>query len=131
MKTHIETAYLSMLARQSCYAAMLLGSLTSPLLAQGPASASGANTTAAPIYKVGDTWTMLWGKTDTSPGTLYVLTVVAVTEVQTTLSSSWDGGPQKEMDLDNQGNLTRDGSGTTYEPNNGYLSFPAFHGRNP
>lgn len=35
MKTHIETAYPTMLARQSCYVAMLLGYLTRPLVVQG------------------------------------------------------------------------------------------------
>jgi hypothetical protein len=129
MKTHIATAYLSMHAWQSCYAAMLLGCLTSPLLAQEPASAPGTPTTAAPSYKVGDTWTYLWGRTDSKPGDLLVLTVVAVTETQTTMSSTWNGGPPKEVDYDNQGNLTRDGNGTTYEPSNGDLSFPMTVGK--
>ena len=87
MKAHIATAHMSMLARQSCYAAMLLGYLTSPLVAQEPASAPGTPTTAAPSYKVGDTWTFIWGRTDSKPGTPLVLTVVAVTETQTLIMS--------------------------------------------
>jgi hypothetical protein len=129
MKNPIATAHLSMFARQSCYAAMLLGCLTSPLIAQEPASAPGAPTTAAPSYKVGDTWTFIWGRTGSKPGAPLVLTVVAVTETQTTMSSSWNGRPPKEVDYDNQGNLTRDGNGTTYEPSNGYLSFPMTVGK--
>jgi hypothetical protein len=129
MKTHNATAYLSMLARQSRYAAMLLSCLTSPLVAQEPASAPGTPTAAAPSYKVGDTWTYVWGRTDSKPGTPLVLTVVAVTETQTTMSSSWNGGPPKEVDYDNQGNLTRDGNGTTYEPSSGNLSFPMTVGK--
>lgn len=129
MKTRIATAYLSMLARQSCYAVLLLGYLTSPLVAQEPASAPGAPTTAAPNYKVGDTWTFIQRQTDSERGTPYVLTVVAVTGGQTTLSTSWNGGPPLEMDYDNQGNMTRDAHGTTYEPSNGGLSFPMTVGK--
>jgi hypothetical protein len=91
VKTHIVTAYLSMLARQSCYVAMSLGCLTSSLVAQEKASAL---TVAAPSYKVGDTWTIIQRRTDAEPGTPYVLTVVAVTEEQTTLASSWRWPPK-------------------------------------
>ncbi len=108
---------------------MLLGCLTRPVVAQEPASAPGAPTTAAPSYNVGDTWTFIQRRTDSEPGTPYVLTVAAVTEKQTTLSSSWNGGPAKEIDLDNQGNMTRDAHGTTYEPSNGSLSFPMTVGK--
>jgi len=129
MKTLVVAAHLSMFARQSCYAAMLAGCLTRPAVAHEPASAQNAPTTIAPIYKVGDTWTLLWGRSDSKPATPLVLTVVAVTEKQTTLSSSWNGGPPKEVDYDNQANMTRDGNGTTYEPSNGYLSFPMTVGK--
>ncbi|MEM5332087.1 hypothetical protein VSR34_36995 [Paraburkholderia sp. JHI2823] len=57
------------------------------------------------------------------------MTVVAVAQTQTTKSSSWNGAPQKEVHYDNQGNLTRDGNGTTYEPGNGTLSFPMTVGK--
>jgi hypothetical protein len=96
MNALVVAAYLSMFARQSCYAAMLLGCLTRPVVAQEPASAPNTPTTAAPIYKVGDTWTLLWGRTDSKPGTPLILTVVAVTEKQTTLSSSWNGAPPQK-----------------------------------
>ena len=132
MRTLVVAAYLSMFVKRSCYAAMLLGCLTSPVMAQEPASAPttpSAPTTAAPIYKVGDTWTLLWERADSKPGTPFVQTVVAVTEKQTTLSSSWNGAPSKEVDYDNQANMTRDGNGTTYEPSNGYLSFPMTVGK--
>ena len=126
MKTHIVTAYLSMLARQSCYVAMSLGCLTSSLVAQEKASAL---TVAAPSYKVGDTWTIIQRRTDAEPGTPYVLRVVAVTEEQTTLASSWNGGPLKEIDFNNQGNMTRDAGGTTYEPSEESLNFPMTVGK--
>jgi hypothetical protein len=79
MKPQIAKAYLSKVARQSCFAALLLGGLTSPLVAQEPSSAPGAPTTTAPSYKVGDTWTFLW-RTNSKPANSLVLTVVAVTE---------------------------------------------------
>ena len=129
MKVHSATPYLSLLARHSCHAALLLGCLTNPPGAQEPASARGTPMADAPSYKVGDTWTLIWGRTDTRPGTPLVMTVVAVTETQTTMSSSWNGGPPKEVHYDNQGNLTRDGNGTTYEPSNGTLSFPMTVGK--
>lgn len=129
MKNHGATAYLQMLARQSCYAAMLLGCPTSSLVAQEPASAPSAPAAAAPSYKVGDTWMFIWGRTDSTPGTPLVMTVVAVTETETTLSTSWNGGAPKEVHYDNQGNLTRDGNGTTYEPSDGHLCFPMAVGR--
>lgn len=129
MKAIVVKPYLSMFARLSCYCAMLLGCLARPIVAQEPASTPGTPTTAAPIYKVGDTWTLINGRTDSKPGTPLVLTVVAVTENQTTLSSSWNGGPPKEVDYDNQGNVTRDGNGTTYEPSAGVLSFPMTVGK--
>jgi len=121
MKPQMAMAYMSMLARQCCFAALLLSGLTSPLAAQELASAPDVPTTAAPSYKVGDTWTYLWGRTDTRPGNVLVLTVVAVTETQTTMSSTWNGGAAKEVDYDSQGNVTRDGNGTTYEPSTGDL----------
>lgn len=121
VKTHIVTSYLSMLARQSCYVAISLGCLASPLKAQENASAL---TAAAPSYKVGDSWTIIQRRTDAERGTPYVLAVVAVTEHQTTLSSSWNGGPLIEIDLNNQGNMTRDAHGTTYEPSDEGLHFP-------
>lgn len=120
---------LSMLARQSCLAAVLLGGLTRPLVAQEPAGATDVPTAAAPSYKVGDTWTYLWGRTDTRRGDVLVLTVVAVTATQTTMSSTWNGGAAKEVDYDSQGNVTRDGNGTTYEPSTGDLSFPLTVGK--
>lgn len=129
MKPQISMAYLSVLARQPRFVAVLLGGLTSALMAQEPASAPDVPTTAAPSYKVGDTWTYLWGRTDASPGNVLVLTVVAVTEVQTTMSSTWNGGAPKEVDYDSQGNVTRDGNGTTYEPSTGDLSFPLTVGK--
>ena len=123
---HIVTAYLSMLARQSCYAALSLGCLASPLAAQETASAPIA---AAPSYKVGDTWTIVQRRTDADPGTSYVLTIAAVTEEKTTLSTSWNGGPLKEIDFNNQGNMTRDAAGTTYEPSEESLNFPMTVGK--
>lgn len=129
MKVHGVTADLSFLMRQSCYAAMLLGCLTNPPAAQEPERARGTPTATAPSYKVGDTWTFIWGRTGSRPGTPLVMTVIAVTETQTTMSSSWNGGRPKEVHYDNQGNLTRDGNGTTYEPSNGTLSFPMSVGK--
>ncbi len=123
---HIVTAYLSMLGRQSCYAALSLGCLASPLAAQETASAP---TAAAPSYKVGDTWTIVQRRTDADPGTPYVLTIAAVTEEKTTLSTSWNGGPLKEIDFNNQGNMTRDAAGTTYEPSEESLNFPMTVGK--
>jgi len=86
MKIHRATPYLSLLARHSCHAALLLGCLASPPGAKEPASASGTPTADAPSYKVGDTWTLIWGRTDSSPGTPLVMTVVAVTQ-NATISS--------------------------------------------
>jgi hypothetical protein len=45
------------------------------------------------------------------------------------MSTTWNGGYPKEVEYDNQGNLTRDGHGTTYEPSNGELSFPMTVGK--
>lgn len=129
MKTCMGTAYLSMLARQYCHAAILLGCLAGPLAAEEPASVSSSPATAAPSYKVGDTWTIIQRRTDSESGTPYVLTVAAVTGEQTTLSSSWNGGPLKEIDFDNQGNMTRDARGTTYEPSEESLNFPMTVGK--
>jgi hypothetical protein len=125
MKAIIVSAYLSMFVRQSCYAAMLLGCLTRPIVAQEPA---GPPTTGAPIYKVGDTWTFLSGKTDTNPGVTGVKTVVSVTENQTTIRASWNGHPSYEIDLNNQGDMFRSGD-TTWEPAIGWLSFPMMVGK--
>lgn len=127
MKTIVVTSHLSMFARRSCYAALLLGCLTRFVAAQEPASTQSTPTTAAPVYKVGDTWTFLWGKTDTKPGVTGVQTVVAVTENQTTLSVSTSRGPL-EVDFNNQGDLIRKGS-TTWEPSLGWLNFPMTVGK--
>ncbi|QBR04381.1 hypothetical protein [Paraburkholderia pallida] len=126
MKIHIVTSYLSMLARHSCYVAMSLGCLASPLAAQEKASPM---TASAPSYKVGDTWTIIQRRTDAEPGTPYVLTVVAVTGARTTLSASWNGGPLKEIDFNNQGNMTREAGGATYEPSDESLNFPMTVGK--
>ena len=127
MKTIVVTPHLLMFARQSCYAALLLGCLTRLVAAQEPASTQSTPTTVAPIYKVGDTWTFLWGKTDTKPGVAGVQTVVSVTEDQTTLSVSTSRGPL-EVDFNNQGDLIRKGS-TAWEHSLGWLSFPMAVGK--
>ena len=129
MKVHSSAPYLPLLARYSSYAALVFGCLTNPPAAQEPTSTPGTPTADAPSYKVGDTWTFIWGRTDSRPGTPLVMTVVAVTETQTTMSSSWNGAPPKENHYDSEGNLTRDGNGTTYEPSNGTLSFPMTVGK--
>lgn len=105
---------------------MLLGCLASPLAAQEKTSGP---TAAAPSYKVGDTWTIIQRRTEAGPGTPYVLTIVAVTDARTTLSASWNGGPLKEIDFNNQGNMTRDAGGTTYEPSEESLNFPMALGK--
>lgn len=128
MKAIVVKPYLSTFARLSCYAAMLLGCLTRPIVAQEPASTPGTPTANAPIYKIGDTWTMLWGKTDTYPGVKGVQTVVSVTENQTTLSVSTNGGTPFEEDFNNQGDITSKGS-MTFEPSFGQLSFPMMVGK--
>lgn len=128
MKAIVVKPYLSTFARLSCYSAMLVGCLARPIVAQEPVSRSGTPTAYAPTYKVGDTWTMLWGKTDTYPGVKGVQTVVAVSDGQTTLSVSSNGGTPFEEDFNNQGDLTRNG-GITWEPSFGWLSFPMMVGK--
>ncbi|SEA59511.1 hypothetical protein [Paraburkholderia sartisoli] len=128
MKTIIVMAYLSMFSRQSCRAAMLLGFLTASVAAQEPTSTSNTPSSSAPVYKVGDKWTFIYGRTDSKQGTSVVQTVVVLTEKQTTFSSSRNDGPPHEVDFDNQGNLTRV-AGTTYEPSLGSLSFPMMVGK--
>lgn len=125
METIVVPKYLSMFARQSCYAALLLGSMTGLVAAQESASPP---TTDAPIYKVGDTWTFLWDKTDTKPGVIDVQTVVSVTDTQTTLSVSTSSGTQREEDFNNQGDIIRNGS-TTWDPCLGWLNFPMTVGK--
>ena len=129
MKANVAIAYLLVLAKYPCYAGITLCCLTPALLAQESASAPVAPTAAAPRYNVGDTWTFIQRQTDSRHGTPYVLTVAAVTEEQTTVASSWNGGPAEEIDWDNQGNTTRDAHGTTYEPSTGILKFPMAVGK--
>lgn len=75
----------------------------SPPGAKEPASAPGTPTADAPSYKVGDTWTFIWGRPDSRPGTPLVMTVAAVTETQTTMSSSWNVRPPKGRPLRQSG----------------------------
>lgn len=128
MKAIALVQYLSIFARLSSYAALLAGCLTGPTSAQEPSSTPGAATADAPVYKVGDTWTMLWGKTDTYPGVKGEQTVVSVTENRTTLSISINGGTPFEEDFNDQGDITRNGS-MTFDPSFGRLSFPMMVGK--
>lgn len=125
MKTTVATAYLSMLSRRYCYAAMLLGCLPTPALAQEPA---GTPTADAPIYRVGDTWTFLTGRSDGQPDDTTVKTVVSVAESQTTIRASTNGHSSYEIDLNNQGDMVRSGD-ITWEPAQGWLSFPMMVGK--
>jgi hypothetical protein len=90
MKTIVATAYLSMFTRQSCYAALLLGSMTELVAAQESASTQSTPTTDAPTYRVGDTWTFSWGNTGTGPEGkgVQVQKVASVTEDETTPSTT-------------------------------------------
>lgn len=125
MKTVAVTAHPSMFVCRYCCAALLLGSLVSPAVAQEPA---GSPTADAPIYRVGDTWTFLTANTDGQSGDTTVQTVTSVTEKQTTISASKNGGPSYEVDLNNQGDIFRSGH-TTWEPAIGWLSFPMMVGK--
>jgi hypothetical protein len=91
---------------------------SAPVTPQESSGAAGSPATDVPIYRVGDTWTLRY-----QSGNSYVQTVVAVTEKQTTFSSSRNGRPPNEVDFDNQGNLTRVGN-ETWEPSEGSLRFP-------
>jgi hypothetical protein len=119
VKTMLVTAYLSVFAKRYRYAVMLLGCLTTATMAQEP---SGTPTADAPIYRVGDTWTILFGKTAVTE------TVISVTEKQTRMSKTIKGGRPSELDFDEQGCVTRTNS-TTYEPSLGSLSFPMTVGK--
>lgn len=125
MKTIVVTAYLSIFAKRYCYAAILPGCLTTLTVAQEPAAAPTAD---APIYRAGDTWTFSTVKTDGQPGDTTVQTVTSVTENQTTIGASKNGGPSYEVDLNNQGDMFRSG-GTTWEPSIGWLKFPMMVGK--
>jgi hypothetical protein len=129
MKAIVVKPHLSTFARVSCFWAILLGCLSTPIVAQEPTGTPGTPTANAPIYKIGDTWTMLWGKTDNYPGVKGEQTVVSVTDNQTTLSISINGGTPFEEDFNDQGDITRNGS-MTFDPSFGRLSFPMMVGKN-
>jgi hypothetical protein len=120
--------YLSMIKHPFCYAALLLGCLPRLVAAEEPQVVSSTPTTAAPIYKVGDTWTMLFNKTDTQPGVTGVQTVVVVTDNQTTLSVSINGKTPITEDFNDQRDLVRKDD-VTWEPSFGGLSFPMMVGK--
>lgn len=125
MKTIVMTAYPSMFTNLYRCAALLLGCLIAPTMAQEPAGPAAAD---APIYRVGDTWTFLTANTDGQSSDTTVQTVTAVTEKQTTINASKNGGPSYEVDLNNQGDMLRSGH-TTWEPAIGWLSFPMVVGK--
>lgn len=125
MKALVGTADLSMFARWSSYVGIFLGCLIALALAQEPA---GSPTTDAPVYKVGDTWTFLTPGSDGQPGATTIQTVKSVTETQTTIDASKNGGPPYEVDLNNQGDMLRSGV-TTWDPEIGWLSFPMTVGK--
>lgn len=129
MKSIVVTAYLSKAVRQACNSLMLFGCLAVPVLAGEPAT-PGSPTTAAPVYKVGDTWTFSVSTTNTNFGaaTLHVESVVSVAENQTTLNVPSKSGPPLEIDLNSQGDVISDG-GSTYDPAKGLLDFPLTVGK--
>jgi hypothetical protein len=119
MKTPVVSLYLSMFAKRFCKAAIFLACLTTAAMAQETAGMPMAD---ARIYRVGDRWTIMYGKTAIAE------TVVSVTEEQTTITESKNGGAPYEAVFDSQGCLTRSGN-TTYEPSLGSLSFPMMVGK--
>jgi hypothetical protein len=114
-----------MFANRYCCAALLLGCLIAPTVAQEP---EGPPIAEAPIYRVGDTWTFSTANRDGQSGDTTVQTVTSVTENQTTIRASKNGGPSYEVDLNNQGDMFRSGH-TTWEPAIGWLSFPMMVGK--
>lgn len=130
MKSIVVTAYMSKATRQTCCVAMVLGCVAGPVLADEPAAAPGNPTTAAPVYKVGDTWTFSWSATNTNSGapSQRVESVVSVDENQTTLNVPSESGPPTELHLNSQGDTVSDG-GSTYDPAKGLLEFPLTVGK--
>jgi hypothetical protein len=129
MKSIVVTAYMSKAAHQACCVALVLGCITGPVLADEPAT-PGSPTTAAPVYKVGDTWTFSVRATNANSGAPaeHVESVVTVDENQTTLFIPSDSGPPSEIDLNSQGNTVRDDH-STYDPDKGLLEFPLTVGK--
>jgi hypothetical protein len=125
MKTILVAAYQSRFVKRYCCAALLLGCLIAPTVAQ---EATDTPTADAPVYRVGDTWTFSTAETDSQSGDTTVMTVMSVTENQTTIRASKNGGPSYEVDLNNQGDMFRSGH-TTWEPAIGWLSFPMMVGK--
>src|ERR1700757_1217457 len=120
MKPLVVTLALSRSVTRYCYAAMLLGYLTGPTVAQELVVAP---TTDSPTYKVGDTWTFSVSTTNPGATGIHVETVVSVSENQTTLSISSKSGPPTEIDFNSQGDVIRD-SQSTYDPAREFLDFP-------
>lgn len=129
MKTAVGTARVAMAARMTCCAATMFGSLAGPVVADEPASPV-SPTTAAPAYKVGDTWTFSVSATNRNSGaaSLLVESVVGVADDQTTLRAQLKGAPPSEIYFNSQGDAIRDGS-STYEPAQGLLDFPLTVGK--
>lgn len=128
MDAKVLSAHLSAFARCFCYAALFLCYLTNPTAAQESAATPSAPIVEAPSYRVGDQWTLVYGRTDSKPGTSVVQTVVTVTENETTFSSARDGRPPHDLVFDGQGNATRVGN-DTWVPSMGSLCFPMTVGK--
>lgn len=84
---------------------------------QGPSEAS------APVYRVGDTWTISSSDDPDSAGTTITLTVVSVSAKGAQISASHANGPPYEIDLDATGSVTRRRT-ETYDPSTDALRFP-------
>ncbi|MCP3718956.1 hypothetical protein [Paraburkholderia sp. CNPSo 3281] len=130
MKSIVVTAYLAKATRQICCVAMVLSCLAGPVLAEESEGTPGNPATAAPVYKVGDTWTFSVCTTNTNSDAAvqHVESVVTVADNQTTLNVPRKGAPPLEMVFNAQGDVISDG-GSTYEPAKGLLDFPMAVGK--
>jgi hypothetical protein len=88
-----------------------------------PSSIEPVQQAQAPVYHLGDTWTLAYDREDGKPDRLLQLAVTATAPATTRLSGAWQGGTPFEVDYDDMGCLTRSGD-TTYKPSLGTVRFP-------
>jgi hypothetical protein len=76
-----------------------------------------------PVYHVGESWTMVYGRDDEEPTHVFQLTVIAVTPGTIKISNTSRGRTAREEDYDSMGRLTRNGD-VAYEPSLDSVRFP-------
>jgi hypothetical protein len=101
----------------------VLFSLAAVRVTAAPSTVEPVQQADAPVYHVGESWTMAYGGEDEEAAHLVELTVIGVAPGTTKFSNTSHGGTSHEEVYDAMGRLTRNGD-VAYEPNLDSVRFP-------